>query len=252
MSLGMRHFSQLAFLIAAMGCGSSPPSLAPHPQGYAGRMEAADEHSERAEQHRQAARPPDSARIENYQCGDPDDRSDQLTSGGQRLMPMVPCWDPVEEHAQRERAAARREDYLAHKERRSAAALVETKLDACRGLSPAELGHSPFAHRSAIAAVVPHEVAGVVRGVRIVFKPVPRLSQGWLEQAIACHRAEFERLGEAPTYLSDDPTLVRGATATVSSRGGHLEVVVETRDDVAANVALGRARDLVGPRTADR
>lgn len=248
----MRNFSQLAFLIAAMGCGSSPPSLAPHPTGYARRMEAADVHSARAEQHRQSARPPDTARIENYQCGDPDNRSDQLTSGGQRMMPMVPCWDPVEEHAQRERAAARREAYLARKERRSAAALVETQLDACSGISAAELGHSPFAHRHAIASVIPHEVAGVVRGVRIVFKPVPGLSQAWLEQAIACHRAEFERLGEPPTYLSDDPTLVRGATVTVSSHRGHLEVVVETRDEVAANVALGRARDLVGPRTAGR
>lgn len=248
----MRQFSLLAFTIAAMGCGSSPPSLAPHPQGYAARMEAADAHSESAELHHDAARAPDSARIENYQCGDPDDRSDQLTSGGQRLMPMVPCWDPVEEHAQRERAAARREDKLARQERRAAAALVETKVDACRGISEAEMGHSPFAHRHAIASAIPHEVAGAMRGVRIVFKPVPGLTQGWLEQAIACHRAEFERLGEPPTYLSDDPTLVRGAVATVSSHRGHLEVVVETRDEVAANVALGRARDLVGPRTAGR
>ena len=248
----MRHLSRLAFALAAVGCGSSPPTLAPHPQGYATRMEAADAHSARAEQHREDARAPDSVRIENYQCGDPDDRSDQLTSGGQRLMPMVPCWDPVEEHAQRERAAARREDHKAQQERRAAAALVETKLDACRGISDAELGHSPFAHHHAIASVIPHEVAGAMRGVRIVFKPVPALTQAWLEQAIACHRAEFERLGEPATYLSDDPTLVRGATVTVSSHRGHLEVVVETRDDVAANVALGRARDLVGPRTAGR
>ena len=46
--------------------------------------------------------------------------------------------------------------------------------------------------------------------------------------------------------------VVRGATVTVSSHRGHLEVEVETRDDVAANVALGRARDLVGSRTAGR
>lgn len=247
----MRSFRTLAFAIAAMGCGS-PPSLSPHPSGYAGRMEAADAHSARAAQHRLAARAPDSARVENYQCGDQNDMSDQLTSGGQRIMPMVPCWDPVEEHAQRERAAARREDYIARKERRSAVALAETKLDACRGISEGELGHSPFAHRRAIAAVIPHQVGGVVRGVRIVFKPVAGLTRSWLEQSIACHRAEFERLGEPATYLSDDPTLVRGAVATVASHRGHLEVLVETRDDVAASVALARARDLIGTRTAGR
>jgi hypothetical protein len=249
----MRTLSKLALVIAAVGCGGSSPSLAPHPEGYAGHMQAADAHDQRAEQHRQAAGAPDAqARIENYQCGDRFAMSDQLTSGGQRIMPMVPCWDPVEEHAQRERAAARREELRAQQERRVATEMIETKLAACAGISDAELGHSPFAHRRAIAAVLPHSVGGAIRGVRIVFKPVLGLSAEWLEQAIACHRAEFERLGEPPTYLSDDPTLVHGATATVSSHRGHLEVVVETRDDVAANVALGRARDLVAPRTAGR
>jgi hypothetical protein len=247
----MRTISKLALLIAAVGCGSSPPSLAPHPKGYAGHMEAADAHSERADQHRQAARAPDSARIENYQCGDRD-MSDQLTSGGQRIMPMVPCWDPVEEHAQRERAAARREDLRAQKERRTAAAMIETKVAACRGISDAELGHSPFAHHREIAAVLPHHEGGAIRGAIVVFKPVPGLTAAWLEQAIACHRAEFERLGEPPTYLSDDPTLVPGATATVSLHRGHLEVQIVTRDDVAAHVALARAQDLVRERTAGR
>lgn len=248
----MRTISKLALVVAAAGCGGSPPSLAPHPKGYAGHMETADIHSDRAEQHRQAARAPDSARIENYQCGDRFDMSDQLTSGGQRIVPMVPCWDPVEEHAQRERAAARREDLLAKKERRTAAAMIETKLAACRGISDAEIGHSPFAHHREIAAVLPHHEGGAIRGAIIVFKPVPGLTAEWLEQAIACHRAEFERLGEPPTYLSDDPTLVRGATATVSLHRGHLEVVIVTRDDVAAHVALGRAQDLVRQRTAGR
>lgn len=248
----MRTISRLALLIAAAGCGGSPPSLAPHPEGYAGHMDTADVHAGRAEQHRQAARAPDSARIENYQCGDRFDMSDQLTSGGQRIVPLVPCWDPVEEHAQRERAAARREDLLARKERRTAAAMIEAKLAACRGISDAELGHSPFAHRREIAAVLPHHEGGAFRGVIIVFKPVPGLTAEWLEQAIACHRAEFERLGEPPTYLSDDPTLVRGAAATVSAHRGHLEVLIATRDDVAAHVALARAQDLVGRRTAGR
>jgi hypothetical protein len=103
-----------------------------------------------------------------------------------------------------------------------------------------------------IAEVIPHRERGEVRGVRIVFKPVLGLSPAWMEQAIACHRARFERLGEPADYLADDPTLVPGAEATVSLHAGHLEVLVETRDDVAAHVALGRAQDLVRARTAVR
>jgi hypothetical protein len=215
-------------------------------------MAAADAHSRRAETHRRAATSPHTGpSAADYQCGDRD-MSDQLTSGGQRMLPEVPCWDPVEETAERERVAAIREEQRASDERRAAAGLVEAELAACRGISPAEVEHSPFAHKKSIAEVIPHREGGTVRGVRIVFKPVLGLGVTWMQQAIACHRARFERLGEPPTYLSDDPTLVAGATATVSLHSGHLEVLVVTRDDVAANVALARAQDLLRPRTAGR
>jgi hypothetical protein len=249
----MRTIPRLAFLVAAVGCGSSPPPLNPRAHGYADRMEAADVHEQRADQHRGSIGHADVAtRVENYQCGDRNDMSDQLTSGGKPLMPMVPCWDPVEDSARHERSAARVEQHRARVLRRSAAELVETELAECRGISPQERGHSPFAHRTAIAEVIPHHAGKSIRGVRIILRPVPGLTQQWLEQAIACHRAEYERQGEPTTFLSDDPTLVPGATATVSAHRGHLEVLVETRNDVAAQVALGRARDLIAPRTADR
>jgi hypothetical protein len=249
----MRTISQLALLLfAAAGCGNSRTPLATHPQGYAARMEAADEHSRRAEELRQSVKTPHAAvNPGNYQCGDRD-MSDQLTSGGERLVPEVPCWDPVEENAERRRTAAAREDQRAQKERRAAASLVEAEVAACRGISPDEIEHSPFAHRKAIAEVIPHTGGGAVRGVRIVFKPVLGLTAPWMEKAIACHRAHFERLGEPTTYLSDDPTLVPGATTTVATRAGHLEVLIETGNDVSAHVALGRAQDLVRPRTAGR
>jgi hypothetical protein len=261
----MRTFSQLALILfAAAACGSSSARPATHPTGYAARMEAADEHSRRAEDLRQAARAPHSSNAphatnspyaapnpDDYQCGDRD-MSDQLTSGGERLVPQMPCWDPVEELAERHRVAAAREDQQARNERRAATKLVEAELAACRGISPHEVDHSPFAHRRAIAEVVPHSEGGAVRGVRVVFKPVLGLTAAWMEKAIACHRARFERLGEPPTYLSDDPTLVPGATATVTARAGRIEVLIETRNDVAAHVALGRAQDLVRSRTAGR
>lgn len=244
--------SQLVLVVAAVGCSSSPRPLVSRPHGYAARMEAADAHSRRAEELQQSAAVPHAGdKSADYQCGDRD-MSDQLTSGGERMLPTVPCWDPVEENAERQRAAAAREERRAQDERRAAASLVEAEVAACRGISPDEVEHSPFAHRAAIAEVIPHTSGGKMRGVRIVFKPVVGLTAAWMDKAIACHRARFARLGEPATYLADDPTLVPGASTTVRMRGGHLEVLVETGNDVAAHVALERARDLMAPRTADR
>jgi len=247
----MQTAAKLVLPLAAAGVGCSRPS--PPPRGYAAHMAVAEEHSRRAEAHRQAKRaveaehpgPPE----DNYQCGDID-LYNQLTSAGKPMLPVRPCWNPVEERAERERVAAVREEQRAREERRAAARLVEAELAACRGISPEEIEHSPFAHRQEIAEVIPHREGDAVRGVRIVWRPVPGLTVAWMEQAIACHRARFERLGEPPTYLTDDPTLVRGVTATVSLHSGRIEVLVEARDDVAASVALARAQDLVRPRTA--
>jgi hypothetical protein len=247
----MRSFLRLALLVAAAGCGGSP-ALSTRPQGYATRMESADDHARRAAAHRKAAGSFDLVvNPDNYQCGDRN-MSDQLTSGGQRMLPTVPCWDPVDEAAERHRAAAAREDHLARQQRRAATDLVETELAACRGITGDELSHSPFAHPRAIAEVIPHRRGRALRGVRIVFRPIPGLTEAWMEQAVACHRARYERPGEPATYLAGDPTLVPGAVTTVATHRGHLEVLVVTPNDVAANVALGRARDLVAPRTAGR
>jgi len=241
----------ITFAVAA--CGSPRTPLVQHPRGYAAHMEAADAHSDKAEQYRQATSLPDTASStgEGYQCGDTV-MSDQLTSGGERLVPSVPCWDAAEEQAEHRRFLAQRELQRAQAERRAAASLVETEQAACRGIPAAELEHSPFAHRKEIAEVIPHRVTGTLRGVLVVWKPVPGLNATWMRQAIACHRARFERLGEPATYLSDDPTLVPRATTTVAMHNGHIEVLIETADDMNAQVALGRAQDLVRPQTAGR
>jgi hypothetical protein len=252
----MRTVSQLALLVAAAGCGGSPPLPTTNLRGYGARMEQADRHDRLADAHRRAAGPPDTPiNPDDYQCGDID-LSDELTSAGKPVLPFsahtMPCWNPVEEYRQRQQLAADREHRRAQDERRAAASLIRAEMAACRGISPAEIEHSPFAHRKEIAEVIPHREGGEIRGVRIVWRPVIGLSPEWMEQAIACHHARFERLGEPASYLPDDPTLVSGAVTTVSLHRGHLEVLVETRDDVAAHVALGRAQDLVRPQTAVR
>jgi hypothetical protein len=216
-------------------------------------MQAAEEHSDKADEHRQAAKRPDTASTmgQSYQCGDTV-MSDQVTSGGERLVQSMPCWDPNEEHADRHEEVAAREQRLADQERRQATSMVEAELVACRGISKRDLERSPFSHRKAIAEVVPHRETGTLRGVRVVFKPVPGLTATWMRQAIACHRARFERLGEPAGYLPEDPTLVGQATTTVELRGGHIEVAIESPDDVSATVALERAQDLIRSRSARR
>jgi hypothetical protein len=210
----------------------------------------AESHSRRAEQHRETASAADAVPLtERYQCGDVA-LNDLATSGGERLTPTVPCWNVADETVARQRYLAALEQRRADTERRAATQLVEHEIAACRGLSRRELEHSPFAHTSAIAAVIPHRETGKIRGVRIVFKSVPGLTAAWMRQAIACHRARFERLGQPTNYLPDDPSLVADATATVEMRNGHLEVVIASGDEGYARAALGRAQDLVRERTA--
>lgn len=237
-------------------CGRSNEPLVRRPKGYAAQMQSAEAHAARAEQHREAARQPDSVRNdpERYHCGEGGFHglNDQLTSGGERLLLSVPCWDAAEEAAEHARYEAEREDEIARSERRTATSMAVAELAACRGIPARELEHSPFAHRRSIAMVIPHRETGTIRGVRIVFKPVPGLTAAWMRQAIACHRARFKRLGEPATYLPEDPTLVAGSTATVDVRNDHLEVLIETSDPTGARVALDRARDLVRSRTAAR
>ena len=243
----------LTLTMLTVACNGSREPLVRHPRGYAEHMEAADVHSHRAEEHRRVGALPDSrsGSVGGYQCGDTA-MMDQVTSGGERLMPTVPCWDVAEESAEHQQYLATHEQRLADTERRAATNMVEAELAACRGISERELEHSPFSHRKEIAAVVPHRETGSLRGVRIVFKPVLGLTAAWMRQSIACHRARFERLGEPATYLPDDPTLVAKATAAVEQRGDHLEVVIETGDATSARVAFDRAQDLVRPRTAGR
>ncbi len=248
----MRNLLVLASCVAA-ACASSPrprPIAPPAPQGYAAHMEAAAQHSDAAAQHRQQARRPDTGRTAglSYQCGDTV-MSDQVTSGGERLVQSRPCWDPSEANADRHEAVAEREQRLADQERRLATSMVQAELVACRGLSRRDLERSPFSHRRAISEVVPHRETGTLRGVRVIFKPVPGLTATWMRQAIACHRARFERLGEPAGYLPEDPSLVANATTTVDLRGNHIVVAIESSDDISATVALERAQDLVRTRS---
>jgi hypothetical protein len=211
-------------------------------------------HAAAAERHEQAALAHEQmvAQVENnpatYSCGD-EVLNEQMTSGTEQLTSWMPCWDLTEETEIRHRAAARRERALAQRSRDNVAALLRAEEAYCRGIHPRELGHSPFAHRKAIAEVIPHRQSGEIRGARIVFKPVPGLTAAYMVRAIECNQARRAVLGiEVP----DDPSLVPGAEVTVAERSGHLEVLVRLPSQVDGAIALARAQELRRAQTATR
>jgi hypothetical protein len=242
----------LTTVIAAASCAGTFEPASTAPQGSVARAAGIPAPDPHADEQRIVPLPDTAVTAsERYQCGDTV-MSDQLTSGGERMVSSVPCWDTGEERIAHEEYIAQLAQERAEDQKQSHAYLADDEQAACRGMSPRELEHSPFAHRKEIAEVLPHRNAGTLRGVRIIWKPVPGLTAAWMRQAIACHRARFERLGEPAIYLPEDPTLVARATVTVEQRKGHLEVLIETADDTAGQVALDRAQDLVRPRTAGR
>jgi hypothetical protein len=76
---------------------------------------------------------------------------------------------------------------------------------------------------------------------------VPGLTVDWLREAIACHQARAAALGWPERHFPYDPTMVPGTAVTVEERGASILVVVRADDDLAAQVAYGRAEDLLEP-----
>jgi len=246
---GMRP---LLFILIVGACGGSQPQLVGRqPKTWADHITEAEQHEENAIAHERAVAeadgPSDPAA---YACGDTV-LNDQLTSGGEQLTSWMPCWDLAEESAIGHRALARKERAAAKEDREMAASLARTERQYCRGIPDRELSHSPFAHQKAIAQIIPHRQSGEIHGVRIVFKPVPGLTAGYMTQAIACQRARYLVLGK-PVEQPEDPTLLDGAEVTVTTRDGHLEVLVWVESAVDGSIALARARELLQPRTAER
>lgn len=244
----------VAALTACSGTASESGLVVRRPPGVAAALADADRHDRAAEEHALIARRQEAADPEqSYTCGDLV-YADQITSGGERMSTSwgVPCWNPQQEAAISHRWQAVRERRIARRERAHAVALARAEHEACRGIPARERTHSPFAHTRSIAEVIPHREAGRLRGVRIVFKPVPGMTAAYLRRAIGCNVARYRVLGEPDGYLPDDPTLVRGAEVTVNQLATHVEVVVRTPDEVAAAVALSRARELGPARTATR
>jgi hypothetical protein len=83
-----------------------------------------------------------------------------------------------------------------------------------------------------------------------VFKPVPGLTAKWMQQDIACQRAQWAVAGKDPKFAPWDPTLVDGAQIDVRDNHGHVEVLVTTDSPEAAELAVARARGTLVPGEA--
>ncbi len=234
--------SVVSVACAAAACSGSTQLAHPDERGWTEHMLEAQAHDKRAAEAEQQAADAEAQRgPASFSCGDPV-LNDQLTTGGTKVTTWQPCFDVAEERAMDLRYAAEHERQAARQHRRAAAALVRGELAACRGIPERERDHSVFAHRSAIADVIPHREAGQVLGVWIVFKPVVGFTADWLRRDIACQRARWAVLGSPSNMAAADPTLVPGSTAQVFDRKNHLEVLVTTDSTDAGEMALARAR----------
>ncbi len=178
----------------------------------------------------------------NNKCGAYAIRTGELTVEGELVRLWVPCWD----------LGKAGERYRVRTDPATTARLAAIERTQCIGLSPRALERSPFAQDDAIAEVVPHRGGTTIRGVHVVFKPIPGLTQSWMRRAIACHQARWTTLGSPASYLAGDPTLVKGAEVRVSEVRDHLEVLISTDSPSGAQLALDRAQDLTSSRTASR
>lgn len=221
----------------ASACSTSPLVVEPEVHGYQQKLADANanDHAATAEQRAVHAAPI------GYACGDTV-LNDQLTTGGLRVTNYMPCWDYEDEaeHAHALTAVQQRTEATA--EREAAKGLVETEIAACAHIPEAEREHSPFAHRRSIQEVTPYFENGVLRGARVVFKPVYGLTADWMKQDIRCHQAHVAALGQVPDPMQQDPTLVKGADVTVMQIGGRVVVVVKAEAADQAALALAKAQ----------
>ena len=165
-----------------------------------------------------------------------------------------PCWtsrtNPTAQHSQ----DAERHRELAAKHRAAAAALVEAEQKACAGIDEADRDTSPFYHQEDILSVEaaeekPADVYGVgaarTTGATIVFRTVPGLTLEWFQHEVNCHIARASAAGHEMPEMSYCPLVLKGVSATVSSKGDGFAVRVTSDDKQTAQEILQRSRALV-------
>ena len=80
-----------------------------------------------------------------------------------------------------------------------------------------ELTHTPFFHRSDVAAVTAYREGGKLAGATVTWKPVDGLTADWMRVALMCHRARLATLGYPTTYMAYDPSTLNATQLGGSS-----------------------------------
>jgi hypothetical protein len=182
-------------------------------------------------------------------CGDRA-LADQVTSGGERLMPFAPCWSSENSAVDRHRIAAAklRSDAATH---RAQARILLSDIAACDGLPEAEVNHSLLDHREDIASVVAELDEGRLVGARVRFRRVLGLTADWMKQSLACHHARAALVGFDESYLPHSPAVVAGAETTVLEEDDGFVVLVNGKDTATALIIYARAEALLDPAPPD-
>lgn len=213
--------------------------------GATDHLMAAEQCDKEAAKHEEMAAEASARNDTTRLCGDRV-MSDQVTSGGERLIQVSPCWTAEGDTVSRHKAEADRLHLDAEMHRAHARQLLDAEAASCAQMPAEELTHTPFAHREDIANVAAELDGDHVVGARITFRTVPGLTGDWLRQAISCHQARAAALGWDTTYMGYDPAVLPGVKAMVSEDDkGVVTVVLHAKDDGTALAVYGRAEDLL-------
>jgi len=256
-SMGMKFLPFVAMVLASCAGPIESAPAKPAPQGWAGRMQAADEHDRKADEH--AAHAAEAKRgAPAWTCGWDPNLDDVATSGGERLAPTTPCWNVTDDQVREAKSAEAREREAAHTDRAVAANLVEAEAAKCGKLPERSRIRSPFSHARLVAKVMPKLQAGGVQGAQVVFEKARDLTPARMKLALDCNRAAFNTLGHSPEFAPYDPTVLETAQYVVDQTPeGNVRVIVTSSDAIDAKIILDRAQALVAakantPATATR
>lgn len=233
----MTRFSTL-LIIALLGCGSSPRHSNPHnPLAASEHDQEARVHAGEADRSEAQISPDTQAPSDSVTCID---SGVPLSTGGERVDVMKPCWtNQGNNDAYREAAAHHRKQ--AQKHRENAASLREAERLACAGLGEDERSQSLFFHAEDIAKVERYNEDKTLRGAKVTFRKVPGLTKEWANKSIVCHQARAAALGYDERFMSYCPLVVEGALVTVRETPSTIVVTLRSRDPIAAATIYGRS-----------
>ncbi len=224
----------LALLL--LGCGSRPPKhVHPEPLSASEHERQAKEHEAEAEVTQEKVEP-----VSGRGDGQCIDSGVPLTSGGETIQVMKPCWTQEEQNASYLRTArAHRKAAADH--RRWAHLLIQAEQESCEGLGESERAVSPFERTPDILEVEQYAPSGQLMGASVTFRKVVGLSKDWLAKSIACHQARAAKLGYEKDFMPSCPLAAGPASVSIVEHADTVVVTLRTKDPVLASSIYGRA-----------